>query len=158
MRTGLTWGNLCSASLITSVGALSQVRKVTTLNFHHGQDRGAITDAAAVFAQSADHVLAGNAEHILLGPIVLDDSDLPYFVVGSATASGEFRVDQFKASERDLAEMWRANLFLALVTRRPIVIHDFDDELEMARWAAAICPSARTARILAAIRRERGVA
>jgi len=44
---------------------------------------------------------------------------------------------------------------LALVERRPCVMHDFDDELEMAKWAEAAWPCAKSTRIRKSIEAER---
>ena len=110
-----------------------------------------------MLAKTADQILAGDVEHVLLGPIVRDDDNASYFVVGTTTEDGEFHVDQLKAHKQDLARQWRDGIRMALIQRRPIVIHEFDDELEMAKWAAAICPGEKTARILEGIRRERGM-
>jgi hypothetical protein len=42
-----------------------------------------------------------------------------------------------------------------VIRRRPCVITDFDDELEMAKWAEALAPSERTTRIRTNLERER---
>ena len=111
----------------------------------------------ALLKETVRRILAGNVAHVLVGPIVRGEPYF-YFVTGCATVGGAFHLAQLGAADRGLAEAWRHGLLAELIQHRPIVIHDFDDELEMARWAAVICPGEKTARILAALRRERGVA
>jgi hypothetical protein len=65
---------------------------------------------------------------------------------------------QLGSQERDLAERLRASLIVALIQGRPLVIHDTDDELEMARWCEAIWPSEKTRRVRAGIEAERAEA
>jgi hypothetical protein len=81
-----------------------------------------------------------------------------YFVVGSTSADPDapWRVDQLKIAQDDKAQAeWRRNaLWMALMQRKPIVVHDFDDELEMARWSVAICPCEKTRTILAGLEQE----
>ena len=44
---------------------------------------------------------------------------------------------------------------LELLQHRPIVAHDFDDELELAKWCEALCPGERSRRIREDLERER---
>lgn len=121
---------------------------------------------AEVAAAFADHVLdgTGDAPQIALGPLVWGtepgrDGRHWYFVVCSIDAKGELRLDQFKVAsdDRDLAEECRTGLWMEFIQRRPpIVMHDFDDELPMARWCEALCPGDRSRRIREDIQRERG--
>jgi hypothetical protein len=79
-----------------------------------------------------------------------------YFLVAGGS---EFRVDQINADNRTMAKRLRAALVGALIGReRPIVIHDCDDELEMARCCEAIWPGGKAERIRAGIERERSMA
>jgi hypothetical protein len=107
-----------------------------------------------VFPKLIDYLLRGDPGHVLLGPVVLDEHDKPYFVIGSATER-EFQVDQLTVDTLVNTREWRTTAIAALIERGPIVIHDFDDELELARMAHAICPCAKTKRILDAIRADR---
>jgi hypothetical protein len=63
-----------------------------------------------------------------------------YFVVGSGELGGAFHVDQLKIAkdDRGWAEEARAALVMELLSRRPIVMHDFDDELRLARFCADV--------------------
>lgn len=104
-----------------------------------------------------EHVLDGSPEagHVVLSPVVWQqDADRRrwYFTVASGS---EFRVDQIVADNRTMAERLRKALVVALTRRKPIVIHDFDDELEMARWCEAIWPCPKTREIRAGIELER---
>ena len=122
---------------------------------------GSFTEAISAFA---DNVLrgTGNAPQIALGPVVwgIDDGHDTrhwYFVVCSIGAKGELRIDQFKIGpdDNDLAEQSRAALMLELLQHRPIVAHDFHDELELAKWCEALCPGERSRRIREDLERER---
>ena len=123
-------------------------------------DAGFVTKADAI-AQFADFVLhgAGEAPHVVLGPVVwgLDDGHDTkhwYFVVGSGDAGGAFRVDQLKIAkdDRDWAEEARGALMMEFFSRRPIVMHDFDDELLMARFCSDVWPGEKTRRIRESLR------
>jgi hypothetical protein len=70
-------------------------------------------------------------------------------------ADGTFRVDQIQAPDRDEAERLRAAVIAVLVQQPPIVVHDCDDELEMARWCEALWPSEKTTTIRQRIELER---
>lgn len=123
---------------------------------------GAFGDAIAAFADSMLHG-TGKAPNVAIGPVVwgIDDGHDArhwYFIVASIGAKkGELRIDQFKIGpdDRDLAEQARAALSLALLQRRPIVVHDFDDELALAKWCEALCPGKRSRRIREDLERER---
>jgi hypothetical protein len=79
-----------------------------------------------------------------------------YFACASADANGCFHLDCLRIGEddREVAEQTRAALFAELVSRRPIVIHDFDDEVRFAEFCAATWPSDRTRKILAEIKAD----
>lgn len=51
----------------------------------------------------------------------------------------------------------RAALILEFISRRPIVMHDFDDELRFIRYCEAVWPCPKTSRLRAEIERERGI-
>jgi hypothetical protein len=76
-----------------------------------------------------------------------------YFMVAAGT---EFRLNEFGADDKALARNMRASLTQALMQRQPpIVIHDFDDELEMMCWSEVLWPCAKTREIVAGIEAER---
>ena len=116
-----------------------------------------------IAAKLANHVLRGTGTPptVMLGPVVWSiapGSDVKnwYFVACSVGADGQLRIDQFTAkNDQKLAQEVRAELTVELIHRKPIVLHDFDDELEMARWCEAIAPSERTRSIRAQLERER---
>jgi hypothetical protein len=121
------------------------------------------TKVPNIAARLADHVLhgTGNPPTAMLGPVVWDlqpgsDTRRWYFIVCSVTANNQLRIDQFTSKNgQELAERIRAELAVELVRRRPIVLHDFSDELEMARWCEVICPGDKSRRIRANLERER---
>jgi hypothetical protein len=101
---------------------------------------------------------AGKAPHIVLGPVVWQPDGAGrrwYFAVASGKQPRGFRVDQIAAGTRELAEEIRAALWMALLQHRPIILHDTDDELQMARLCAAIWPCKKTEKIVAGIEAER---
>jgi hypothetical protein len=97
--------------------------------------------------------------HILLGPVVErpegHDHDQPFYFVTMGGTERTHSTICIGGPERSLPEEFRTALAADLVNQRPIVIHDFDDELEMAKWGAAIWPCKKTQRVLDAIRQER---
>ena len=116
--------------------------------------------------QFADSVLHGGRDTptIAVGPVVWNieaghDRKHWYFMVASTDAAGKFRTDQLKIANDDkpLAEETRAALVLAFVNRRHAVIHDFNDELTMARFCEALWPCDKTHRLRASVEQERGL-
>jgi hypothetical protein len=108
-----------------------------------------------------EHLLDGHeaVPQILLGPVVWEikqGSDLRqwYFMIASGGPEG-CRVDQIVADDEAETECLRNALHFRLLQHRPIVIHDFDDELEMAKWAETIWPSPETRQIRSGIQAER---
>ena len=117
-------------------------------------------------SQFADSVLygSGDAPTVTIGPLVWGiepghDTKHWYFIVGSADAAGNFRSDQLSIPQDDkpLAKEARAALMQAFIERRPVVVHDFDDELEMIRFCEALWACDKTHRLLAAVEQERGI-
>ena len=96
--------------------------------------------------------------HIVLGPIVWQPCDdgarFWYFVLATANA-GLCEVDQIGSRDRAVAEDMR--IAVAFAVRPPVVIHDFDDELEAARVCEMLWPSPKTAKLRAEIEAERRI-
>ena len=96
----------------------------------------------------------------MLGPVVWqipagNDRRQWYFVVGSGGPDG-FRCDQIAFEDEDLATKIRAAIQLRMwQLEKPIVVHDFEDELEMAKWCENIWPSVKTTDIRRSIEAER---
>jgi len=114
-------------------------------------------------ARLVDHVLRGAGSKtptILLGPVVWtidpgSDARSWYFITCAISAEGQLLIDRLNAKhDQKLAENVRAGLALELIQRKPIVLHDFSDELEMARWCEVYCPGERSSRIRAQLERE----
>jgi hypothetical protein len=106
----------------------------------------------------ANYILSKAADaQILIGPLIakmLDDSEpaIPYVVVCSGDEDKQMHCDQIMCHD----EIGRRGLILALVARRrPIVIHDMDDELAMVKLAEVIWPCDKARRIIAATEAER---
>lgn len=111
--------------------------------------RGKTMKLDDAISQFADSVLNGGGDDpaVVIGPLVWNiaeghDRKYWYFNVGSADAAGQFRVDQLKVAQDDksLAEETRTALMLAFIDRRPVTVHDFDDELRMIRFCEAKWP------------------
>jgi hypothetical protein len=82
-------------------------------------------------------------------------SDKRYFVVATSQKRRGFGCDQVIFNSRDEAGHFRRQLMLELCSRPPLVVHDFDDELEMVQWCNATWPCEKTASILRDTERER---
>lgn len=104
----------------------------------------------------AEFLVSKAVDHmIVFGPLVWRPSDggsskYWYFIVGSADESGEFHCDQIIGGADD-----RLALLAALVSRPPLLVHDFADELEMARFCEAAWPCAKITRIRKQLEQER---
>jgi hypothetical protein len=102
----------------------------------------------------------GADPHVIIGPLVTltgrhHPSTPPiYFVSASADESG-FVAVTVGAADRQDAEELRTAIMVALARKGALVIHDFADELEMARRCEAIWPGEETRGIRAAIEAER---
>jgi hypothetical protein len=109
-----------------------------------------------------EHLLAdvaGAVPHLMLGPVVWQipagsDRQQWYFVVGSGGRDG-FWCDQLGGTGKADTAKIREAVRLRLLQSPPIVVHDFDDELEMAKWCEAIWPCAMTTEIRTTIEAER---
>jgi hypothetical protein len=98
--------------------------------------------------------------HVLLGPVSWQptgpDGERQWYFIGISGDRGGARIDKLAISgEQALTEEMRSALFMALVEERPLVIHDFGDELELARMMETIWPSAQATEIRTAIEGER---
>jgi hypothetical protein len=118
--------------------------------------RTRLTDA---FDGFVEYVLEGDdtAPHVFIGPIVwklVGKTKRWYFSVVSGDAN-DFRIDAIEADEKHLVEAARNTVYAKFIARKPIVLHDFDDELEMARWTHAVWPSERAKKIVGAMETER---
>jgi hypothetical protein len=94
----------------------------------------------------AKFLVSNAADRVLcVGPLVWQPSDglsskVWYFVVGSADAEKQFHCDQVMVDgEEDYAAV-----LLNLMQQKPLVLHTFEAELDMAQWCAAIWPCERS--------------
>jgi hypothetical protein len=96
--------------------------------------------------------------HVILGPIVWElkgDRKRWYFITVTGDAKGA-RLDQFTAQDKTLCEAVRANLQIALFQlQSPLVVHDMDDELALARLSENLWPSPKTTKLRTDIEAER---
>ena len=110
---------------------------------------------AALIRHVLQRIKADGAEQVMLGPVVLDPADKPYFVLVTGSEGSGSHIDQIGTPTEDVAEQLRGSLLIAVATElRSIVIHDFDDELRMARFGEALWPDRFTS-IRTAIEAER---
>lgn len=107
--------------------------------------------ADALVANAADRTLA-------IGPVLWQPSDGTsarqwYFIVGSADAAKRFCVTPIWLEQADekIAKAARLELDAELSTRRPVITHTFDDELEMMRFAEAQWPCEQSTKIRRAL-------
>jgi hypothetical protein len=99
-----------------------------------------------------------NSIHVVIGPLTWQPSDGVvakrwYFVVATSGTEG-FRCDMTTVEAEHRVEM-RMQVMAEFVRRRPLVIHDVDDELEMARLCEMLWPGPRITAIRKAIEEER---
>lgn len=95
---------------------------------------------------------------VMLSPVVWSDEDGKrsyWFVVATGKLAAEVRLEQIKGDSRTHTENIRTALIMCLAMKRPIVIQDFDDELQMARCAEAVWPGAKMRRVVENIEAER---
>jgi hypothetical protein len=113
------------------------------------------TEVSSLSEVASRRIRSAGGVHVVVGPVVweqLPDGRRWYFTVACGI---EFAVDKIVAEDKPLAQQARRALFGTLAQHRPIVVHDMDDELEMAHWCSAIWPCAMTSGIVAAIEKER---
>jgi hypothetical protein len=105
--------------------------------------------AEFLVSKAADRTLA-------IGPLVWQPSDGNaskhwYFVVGSADSTAEFHCDQITVG----GESDRVGFLAELVRHRPLVVHTFDDELQLANFCESLWPCAKITRIREQLEQER---
>jgi len=111
-------------------------------------------------AQVAEHVLRNvNSPHIVIGPAIWQPSDGTagkrwYVTIAASEAGRGFRCDQVTLSP-DSPEDDRARIITAFVPHRPLVIHDADDELYMARLCEILWPGPKITRLRQTVEAER---
>jgi len=113
------------------------------------------------FKQFVDLCLAGkNDIHVVVGPLCWHPNDSGgkdwYVTVATSGAEHGFRHDQIVVPDGDPS--YSGALLLELYQRRPLVIHDCDDELQMARLCEILWPCKRITDLRKAVERERGLA
>jgi hypothetical protein len=108
-------------------------------------------------AEAAAHLLQDSVDRVLLfGPVVRRPETNWYFIVVGCSRTGEVWNDLFGVGSEGATVKMREHLKVALVEKRPCVMIDFDDELEVAGYAEAIWPCQKITRIREQIEAERG--
>lgn len=112
--------------------------------------------------QIVDNALSGaNDINVAVGPLSWQPSDgtagrVWYFLIATSEARRGFRVDQVTVNGESEDE--RLRVLLEFAQRRPpLVIHTFDDELDMARWCEILWPGERITKIRENMERERAI-
>jgi len=110
-------------------------------------------------AAAIDHLLRDATDpNVVVGPILWQPhagGRRWYFIVSTCGPDG-LRCDKLDVEgDADKADEVRAGLFLALVQRRPLVVHDTDDELYMARLCETLWPGERITRLRQGVELER---
>jgi hypothetical protein len=106
-----------------------------------------------------DHALDGaNDINVVVGPLCWQPSDglaakRWYFCIATGDPVQGFRHDAVTVRS-DSPEMDRQSVIAELINRRPIVIHDTDDEIGLARLCEALWPCERATQLRMAVERE----
>lgn len=119
-------------------------------------DAGIILDLATRQAARLCR-LARRRKQVLLGPVVWDpdrNSRRSYFIIGVPERK-RWHFERIGGEGHAELEAFRTALLMALARHRPIVLHDLDDELRLARLADAILPTEQTAALCREIAAER---
>jgi hypothetical protein len=101
-----------------------------------------------------------NSPHIVIGPATWQPSDGTagkrwYCTIAASEAGRGFRCDQVVLSP-DSPQEDRGRIIAAFVAHRPLVIHDVDDELYMARLCEILWPDPKITRLRQTVEAERG--
>jgi hypothetical protein len=135
-------------------------RKQTARN-HIAEGVHTFSNDAEAFELMARHVLEKSDDiNVVIGPVVLAPigQDGPnYFTVATSERDRGFRYDQISIGEGYDGATMRLGLAMALARHKPIVIHDVDDELYMARLCETLWPGERITKLREAVEAERAV-
>lgn len=107
-----------------------------------------------------NHTLEGaNDINVVVGPLCWQPSDGSnarhwYFMIATSETRRGFCVDQVTV-DAETRETDRQRIIVEFMQRRPLFLHTFEDELDMARWCEAMWPGERITRIRKDIERER---
>jgi hypothetical protein len=109
----------------------------------------------------AEYLLSDiTSPHIIIGPLVWQPSNgitarRWYFTLARFTAEFGFDLFEVEVDSDDLLARSALKLALIQLRQRPIILHDVDDELEMAKLCETLWPSERISHIRASIEAER---
>ena len=102
-------------------------------------------------AQTAQHWVTSTRDHLMLGPTVERDGE-SYFIICGHDG------DRLWVERVETDEGGRSLLAgEVVVTARGLIVHTFEDELDMATWCAAVWPSDEAKGLVNMIEAERAV-
>jgi hypothetical protein len=112
------------------------------------------------FDRIVDHVLEESDDNqVVIGPLLRPPlgsaSPHDYFMIASSQKDRGFRCDQITVGD---GTQWRNDVIGAFVRRKPIVIHDTDDELYMVRLCEILWPGERITKLRKVVEAERAEA
>jgi hypothetical protein len=116
---------------------------------------------AETCCEAAAYLIGNSADRTLLfGPVAWLPSDGTsarrwYLIVIGCDQAGETWLNDLGAETKGDTEALRASVMAALIEHRPCVMHDFDDELEMVKWAEAVWPSTKIMQVREGVEAER---
>lgn len=120
-----------------------------------------LSNDTEAFDLMAQHVLENSDDiNAVIGPAVqppIGRDGPDYFIVATSEKDRGFRCDQISIGEGYTRETMRAGIIMALVRRKPIVIHDTDEELYMARLCETLWPGERITKLRQTVEAERAV-
>jgi hypothetical protein len=112
-------------------------------------------------AEAAKFILGKSADkQIFVGPLVWQPSDgiqpkVRYFMVCTGDNNREFHCDRVVCEDKG----HRVGFIQALISlsshEAPIILHNMDDELDMAHWCEELWPGEKITRIRRALEEER---
>jgi hypothetical protein len=98
--------------------------------------------------------LTQTSNHVVVGPVgwaePIDGMTLWFFTVAHGDQNGCCKWLGLNCGTEECGDECRA-AFISAITRPPLVIHDCDEEMMMAKWCESIWPSEETREMRAAV-------
>ena len=134
-------------------------RKQTARNHIAEGVQHTFSNDAEAFDLMVHHILEETDDiNVVIGPVVrppIGQDGPDYFVVATSEKGRGFRCDQISIGEGYTGETMRSGIAMALIRRKPLVIHDTDDELYMAKLCEMLWPGERITKLRKGIEDER---